>query len=96
MLTRNKQVCSQRGTPSNHHNRQWELLTTATHYICMETLKHLSQMEICRRMSILCQWSANETPPGPEQDRLQFASRKFWIEADNLAIQDGKALWSGL
>ena len=90
MITRNQLVCSQRGTPSNHHNRQWELLTTANHYICMETptFKHLSRLEICQRMTALCQRSADETLPGPEQERLQFASDKFRMEADDLAFQD--------
>jgi hypothetical protein len=67
-----------------------ELPFAATRYIFMETpaFKHLSQSAICLRMAMLCQRSADETPPGPEQDRHQAASDKFRIEADELAIQD--------
>jgi hypothetical protein len=38
-------------------------------------------------MSKLCQISANETLPGPEHDRMEFAARKFRVEADELAIR---------
>ena len=56
----------------------------------METpmFKNLSRKEICRRMSALCQRSADEAPAGIEQERLQVASNKFRVEADYLAFQD--------
>ena len=75
-----------------------EPLIAATRLVCMETLtlKHLSQVEICRRMATLCQRSAKETPPGPEQERMQIASYKFSFEADDLAIQDLRRARSGL
>jgi hypothetical protein len=48
---------------------------------------YLSQVENCRRLAALRQKSADEAPPGPEQERHQVASDKFLIEADDLAFQ---------
>ena len=60
------------------------------------TLKHLSQVEICRRMATLCRQSAKETPPGPEQERMaDRVCYKFSFEADDLAIQDLQRAKSG-
>jgi hypothetical protein len=50
--------------------------------------KNLSQLEICRIMAVLCQKAADETIPGPDQDRFQMASDRFRDEADSLAIED--------
>jgi hypothetical protein len=89
-VTRNQQVCSRSGPAFKASQLKRERLIGATRYIGMETptSKHLSQLEVCRRMSTLCQMSAAETPPGPEQERMQLASHKFSIEADELAVQD--------
>jgi len=70
----------------------------AARYKGMESavFKNLSPLEICRRMSAICQQSADETPPGIEQDRFQRVSDKFRDEADDLAMQDLQLalLWS--
>ena len=50
--------------------------------------ENLSPMEVCQRMSVICQKSADETLPGIEQERLQRVSDKFRDEADSLALQD--------
>jgi hypothetical protein len=47
--------------------------------------KNLSRMEVCRKMSMICQQSADETGPGIDHERLQNASNKFRQEADALA-----------
>jgi hypothetical protein len=47
--------------------------------------KNLSPIEVCRKMSAICQKSADETSPGAEQERLQTAANKFRDEADTLA-----------
>jgi len=39
-------------------------------------------------MAAICQRSADQTLPGPEQERLQLASDKFRDEADTLALAD--------
>jgi hypothetical protein len=44
-------------------------------------------MEILRKMSALCQTSADETSPGAERERLQIAADKFRNEADTLSIR---------
>jgi hypothetical protein len=50
--------------------------------------KNLSPIEVCRKMSAICQKSADETSPGAERERLQIASDKFRDKADNLATLD--------
>jgi hypothetical protein len=50
--------------------------------------ENLSPMEVCKRMSAICQKSADETRPGAEQERLLAAANEFRDEADALAIQD--------
>ena len=59
----------------------------------------LSPMEICRRMSAICQKSADETRPGIHQRRLQKASDRFRDEAGilfNCAAEDaGEPLGAG-
>ena len=50
--------------------------------------RHLSQMEVCRRMTVICQKSADQTPPGAEHDQLQAASDKFRDEAKSLATNN--------
>jgi hypothetical protein len=50
--------------------------------------RHLSPMQVCRRMAVICQKSANQTPAGAEHDQLQAASDKFSDEANSLAIND--------
>jgi hypothetical protein len=47
--------------------------------------KNLSPMEICRKMSAICQKSADETRPGAERERLLVAANEFRDEADALA-----------
>jgi hypothetical protein len=47
--------------------------------------KNLSPIEVCRKMSAICQKSADETRPGAEQERLRAAANKFRDEADALA-----------
>jgi hypothetical protein len=65
-------------------------VAAANRFVDMEhtMFKSLSPLEICRRMSAICQEAADETPPGIEQERLQKVSDKFRDEADSLAIQD--------
>ena len=46
--------------------------------------ENLSQMEICRKMSVICQKSAEETLPGIDKQRLQTVSDYFRNEADAL------------
>ena len=48
--------------------------------------ENLSPEEVCRKMSAICQKSADETPPGAARERLLAASRKFRNEADHPAI----------
>jgi hypothetical protein len=50
--------------------------------------RNLSRMQVCRKMAMICQQSADETDPGVDHERLQDASDKFRAEADQLAIQD--------
>jgi len=50
--------------------------------------RNLSPMEICRKMSAICQKSADETAPGIDKQRLQSVSDKLSDEADGFAIQD--------
>jgi hypothetical protein len=50
--------------------------------------RNLSPIEVCRKMSAICQKSADETSPGAERERLQIASDKFKDEADDLAALD--------
>jgi hypothetical protein len=50
--------------------------------------KHLSQMEVCRRMAVICQESADQILPGAERDQFQAACDKFKAEAETLAIKD--------
>ena len=50
--------------------------------------KNLSRIDICHRMSAICQMSADESLPGDEQARLQMASDKFRNEADALTLTD--------
>jgi hypothetical protein len=47
--------------------------------------KNLSRIEVCRKMSAICQKSADETRPGAERERLRAAANKFSDEADALA-----------
>jgi hypothetical protein len=56
----------------------------------MENLmfENMSRMEICRRMSVHCQKSADETPAGDDREAMQRASDKFKDEADQLAMDD--------
>ena len=97
MITGNQPVCSRCGTAFKAPQLKREPPIAATRLVGMEnrTLKHLSQEEICRRMATLCRQSARETPPGPEQERMQIASYKFSFEADDLAIQDLQRAKSG-
>ena len=48
--------------------------------------KNLSRIDICHRMSAICQMSADESLPGDEQARHQMASDKFRNEADALTL----------
>jgi hypothetical protein len=50
--------------------------------------RNLSRMQVCHKMAMICQQSANETDPGIDHDRLQNAANRFRVEADELAIQD--------
>jgi hypothetical protein len=47
--------------------------------------ENLSPMEVCRKMSAICQQSADETAPGLSHERLQIATNKLKDEADTLA-----------
>jgi hypothetical protein len=49
--------------------------------------KNLSPMEVCRKMSAICQKSADETSPGAARERLQTASNKLRDDADRLEMQ---------
>ena len=44
--------------------------------------KNLSPIEVCQKMSAICQKSADETSPGTERERLQAAANKFVDEAN--------------
>ena len=48
----------------------------------------LSPLEVCRKMSALCQQSAEETSPGAQRERLQAAANKFKDEAIALKMGD--------
>jgi hypothetical protein len=50
--------------------------------------EHLTQMEICQRMAVICQKSADQSLPGAERDQFQAACDKFRDEADSLATKD--------
>ena len=58
--------------------------------------KNLSRIEVCRKMSAICQESADETKPGAERERLQTAANKFRDEADALANEKPRAPAPGL
>jgi hypothetical protein len=91
-LTEDSRVCSGAFMASKPTHLHPELPIEPPVYTGMENtqFKNLSRMEICRRMSALCQKSADETIPGVDQDRFQMASDKFRDEADSLAIEDLK------
>jgi hypothetical protein len=50
--------------------------------------KNLSPIEVCRKMSAICQKSADETSPGTERERLQKAADQFREEANALKFRD--------
>jgi hypothetical protein len=64
-----------------------ELCEAATRFLIMENriFENLTPLEICRKMSVICQKAADETLPDMEKRRLQSACDLFNIEADALS-----------
>ena len=74
-----------------------ELCEAATRFLIMENriFENLTPLEICKKMSVICQKAADETLPDMEKRRLQTACDHFNIEADalsNLAKSAGEPL----
>jgi len=50
--------------------------------------ENMSKIEICRKMSVICQQSADENFPGVDKARYQIVSDYFKGEADALTIAE--------
>ena len=82
------QVCSPGLDRPQTNTTEFGTPHRTTRYDEMENpmFRNLSVIDVCRRMSAICQKSADESLPGIGQARLQMASDKFRSEADVLTL----------